>query len=283
MTHVYREPRMKTIARWRYRIAVSWLNRLVFVAWLITLATLAPDTAGAGALSGTGVVFLHGKGLVVGAFDGGIPAAVEKEGALVAAPEMPWSFGRLYGATFDDAMMEIDAAVATLKAKGATRIVIIGHSLGANAAIGYAARRSAVNAVVALAPGHLPETVEMRARTADALAQARVLLAAGNSVRHWWPDMIQGFPTFASATPAVYLSMFDPDGPAVIPRNAAAMRPIPLLWVAGYFDPIAARGRDYAYARAAKNPKSRYLEVLGSHLTTPWAAQRAVVEWLESL
>jgi len=34
-----------------------------------------------------------------------------------------------------------DAAVAQLKAQGATRIVVIGHSLGANAAIGYAARR----------------------------------------------------------------------------------------------------------------------------------------------
>jgi len=123
----------------------------------------------------------------------------------------------------------------------------------------------------------------MRARTGDALTEARGLLASGAGARHWWPDMIQGFPTFASATPAVYLSMFDPDGPAVIPKNAAAMRPVPLLWVVGYFDPIAARGREYAFARAAKNPKSQYLEILANHLTTPWAARRAVVEWLESL
>ena len=54
---------------------------------------------------------------------------------------MPWSFHRRYAATYDQAMTEIDAAVAELKAKGARRIVVIGHSLGANAAIGYAARR----------------------------------------------------------------------------------------------------------------------------------------------
>ena len=92
--------------------------------------------------AGMGVVFLHGKGVWPGAFDGGIPGALEAEGRQVVSPEMPWSLRRMYGATFEQAMTEIDAAVAGLKAKGATRIVVIGHSLGANAAIGYAARRS---------------------------------------------------------------------------------------------------------------------------------------------
>jgi pimeloyl-ACP methyl ester carboxylesterase len=61
------------------------------------------------------------------------------------------------------------------------------------------------------------------------------------------------------------------------------MRPIPLLWVAGTSDPIFARGPGYAFARAGKNPKSRYLEVSAGHLTTPWAAQTQVLEWLKSL
>ena len=272
---------MRSIMRWQLAKVASWLARIVCLLWIVA-ATLP---ACAGSLAGTGVVFLHGKAVWAGAFDGGIPAALEAEGALVAEPEMPWSFTRLYGATYDEAMREIDAAVAQLKAHGATRIVVIGHSLGANAAIGYAARRSAVAAVVALAPGHLPETAEMRERTKNAVVEARGMLAAGTGLtsRHAWPDMIQGIPTFAFATPAVYVSMFDPNGPAVIPKNAAAMRPIPLLWVAGTSDPIFARGPDYAYARGARNPKSRYLEVSASHLTTPWVAQTQVVEWLKSL
>jgi pimeloyl-ACP methyl ester carboxylesterase len=85
------------------------------------------------------------------------------------------------------------------------------------------------------------------------------------------------------ASPAVYLSMFDPDGPAVIPRNAAALRGIPLLWVAGEFDPIFARGRDYAFARAPKNAKSRYIEVWAGHLAAPWVARSQVIEWVKSL
>ena len=255
--------------------------RLLCLLWLVAVLVVATPIHAAG-LHGTGVVFLHGKGVWTGAFDGGIPSALEAEGAVVASPEMPWSFARMYGATYDEAMREIDAAVAGLKAKGATRIVVIGHSLGANAAIGYGARRSGVAAVVAISPGHLPETAEMRARTGDAIQEARHLLAAGDKSRRTWPDRIQGVPTFATASPAVYLSMFDPDGPAVIPKNAAALR-VPLLWVVGDSDPIFSRGRDYAFARAPKNPKSRYLEVSAGHLTAPRAAQSQIVEWVKSL
>ncbi len=191
--------------------AAAKVARLMIRLMLLAFVIVAAAPLQAASLQGTGVVFLHGKGVWPGAFDGGIPGALEAEGAQVESPEMPWSFRRMYGATFDQAMTEIDAAVAGLKARGANRIVIVGHSLGANAAIGYAARRSVVAAVVAIAPGHLPETAEMRARTHDALAEARQMYAAGKQDRRAWPDLVQGIPTIALATPAVYLSMFDPE------------------------------------------------------------------------
>jgi pimeloyl-ACP methyl ester carboxylesterase len=77
--------------------------------------------------------------------------------------------------------------------------------------------------------------------------------------------------------------MFDPEGPAVIPKNAAALRGVPLLWVVGESDPIFVRGRDYAFSRAPKNPKSRYIEVSAGHLTAPRTARAQVVEWVKSL
>jgi pimeloyl-ACP methyl ester carboxylesterase len=253
------------------------------LALALCLLALIATPVGAAGLQGTGVVFVHGKGVWAGAFDGGIPAALEADGAVTASPEMPWSIARMYGATYDDAMQEIDAAVAGLKARGATRIVVIGHSLGANAVIGYAARRQGIAAVVALSPAHLPETAEMRARTADSIAKARTLAAEGEKSRRLWPDRIQGIPTLAMASPAVYLSMFDPEGPAVIPKNAAALNGVPLMWVVGRFDPIFDRGRDYAFSRAPNNPSSRYLEVRAGHLATPMVARSQVVEWVKSL
>ena len=236
-------------------------RRDLFVTFLVrALAALAvvaglsfAALAQAANLHGVGVVYLHGKGAWPGAADGGILSTLAEEGALVATPEMPWSFNRKYGATYEQAMAEIDAAAAGLKAKGATRIVVIGHSLGANAAIGYAARHPDLAAVVALAPAHLPEAEGLRSHTREAIAEAKQLVAAGQGdVPRRFPDMAQGIPLTATATPLVYLSMFDPDGPAVIPKNAEAMGPVPLLWVVGTLDPIARRGPDYAFKFGAR-------------------------------
>jgi len=260
------------------------------LAALAALGSLASPCAAASAarLGGFGIVYLHGKAGLPGGFNGGILSALEDEGALVATPEMPWSFQRRYGATYDQAMAEIDGVVAALEAKGAVRIVVIRHSLGANAAIGYAARHPDLAGVVALAPGHLPETGQLRDFVAEAVARARRLIDAGSGDEpQTFPDMAEGIPLIATATPVVYLSMFDPDGPAVIPKNAAAIgsapHPPPLLWVVGKLDPIDRRGPEYAFAAAAKNPKSKYIEVFADHLMTPLVAHSQVVEWINAL
>jgi pimeloyl-ACP methyl ester carboxylesterase len=270
------------VRHWLVRAAAAATRTIAILAALAALGTAAPgETAN---LHGVGVVYLHGKGGWAGALDGGILSTLADEGALVATPEMPWSMKRKYGATYEQAMAEIDAAAAGLKAQGATRIVVIGHSLGANAAIGYAARHPDLAAVVALAPGHLPEAEGLRSHTREAVAEAKQLIAAGQGdVPRSFPDLAQGIPLTTTATPKVYLSMFDPDGPAVIPKNAEAMGPVPLLWVVGTLDPIARRGPDYAFKLGAKNPKSRYIELFAGHLTTPLAARSQVVEWINSL
>ena len=273
------------------------MNRRRIIASILACAVVAlaaalcpgfGNAAAGASLQGLGVVFLHGKGAWAGAFNGGILSSLQSEGAVVATPEMPWSFHRRYAATYDEAMTEIDKAAAGLKSKGAKRIVVIGHSLGANAAIGYAARHPDLAGVVALSPGHLPEAGEMRSFVAEAVARAKNLVAEGKgNVSQAFPDMAQGIPLITHATPTVYLSWFDPDGPAVIPKNAAAVgaaaHPVPLLWVVGKLDPIDRRGPEYAFDAAAKNPKSKYIEVFADHLTTPLAARKQVVEWINSL
>ena len=85
------------------------------------------------------------------------------------------------------------------------------------------------------------------------------------------------------AKATAYLSYFDPDGPAVMPRNAAAMPALPLLWVIGRSDPLFGRGEGYAYARAPKHAKSRYVIVDANHRDTPTAARQAVIDWLKAL
>jgi pimeloyl-ACP methyl ester carboxylesterase len=258
--------------------------RLIALTVMLAAAPMAALQARSASLAGYGVVLLHGKGGSPTSMIEGLTDSLRKEGALVEAPELPWSGRRIYDATYDQAMAEIDLAVQKLKWSGATRIVVAGHSLGANAAIGYGARRDGLAAVIALAPGHLPEAWALRLRTKGAIARAKKLIAEGKGdVPDSFPDLAQGLPFQVRATPNVYVSMFDPEGPATIPKNAAAMGNVPFLWVVGVADPVFFHGRDYGFDPGAKNPKSRYVVIPGLHLTTPFQARNAIVEWLKSL
>jgi pimeloyl-ACP methyl ester carboxylesterase len=258
--------------------------RLIVLTAILAAASTAALPARSASLSGYGVVLLHGKGGSPTSMIEGLTDSLRKEGALVEAPELPWSGRRIYDATYDQAMAEIDLAVQKLKWSGATRIVVAGHSLGANAAIGYGARREGLAAVIALAPGHLPEAWALRLRTKGAIARAKKLIAEGKGdIPDSFPDLAQGLPFQVRATPNVYVSMFDPEGPATIPKNAAAMGNVPFLWVVGVGDPVFFHGRDYGFDPGAKNPKSRYVVIPGLHLTTPFQARNTIVEWLKSL
>ena len=159
-----------------------------------------------------------------------------------------------------------------------------GQSLGANAAIGYAARRgSRLAGVIALAPGHTPERMR-RPEFVKAVADASQLVASGKgNATSAFPDFNQGQMFQTTATAAAYLSFFDPNGPAVIPRNAAAMPAIPFLWVIGRSDGLAQAGSGYAFDKAPKNPKSKYVEINAGHFDTPDAARQEVIRWLKAL
>ena len=83
-----------------------------------------------------GVVLMHGK---AGTSSPSSPTGVlsehlEGSGLLVVAPDMPWSEERVLDQSYEDAMQEIDTIVQGLRDKGATRIVVGGHSMGATTA-----------------------------------------------------------------------------------------------------------------------------------------------------
>jgi pimeloyl-ACP methyl ester carboxylesterase len=253
-------------------------------AALAAMLVVGSTAAQQRSLSGLGIVLIHGKGGTPTTMIEGLHESLKQAGALVDVPEMPWSARRIYDATYDDAMKEIDAAADRLKKAGAGKIAVVGHSLGANAAIGYGARRKDLHAVVALAPGHLPEAWALRARTGGAIAEAKRLIAAGKGdVRMSFPDLAQGIPFSVRATPNVYLSMFDPDGPAVMPKNAAAMSDVPLLWIVGIADPMILHGKDYVYGRGKRHPKSKYVVSASMHLSTPYQSRGEIIGWLKGL
>ena len=236
---------------------------------------------------GVGVVLMHGKwGTSLPRSPiGKLANALEDAGFAVIAPDMPWPRERLYDKDFDRAMSEIDDAVAELKSKGAAKIVVGGHSLGANAALGYGARRDGLAGILAIAPGHVPDAPKWRDHFAPYVAEARAMISAGkgdDAIE--FIDMNQGKKKTLERKARIIASWFDPEGNAVMPLNAAKLKPnTPLLWIIGADDGLAKRGAAYAFDKASANPKSLYKVIGGGHKDTPTEGKDEIVAWLKSL
>ncbi len=263
-----------------------------FAAIAVVLAWTAVGGAGgvvaAERLDGFGIVLMHGKGGQPGGPLSSLASALEAAGARVIMPSMAWSGKKgvpdAYDTPYEQALDEITRTIARLKEKGARQVVVAGQSLGANAAMAYAARQGAgLAAVVAIAPGHTPERVARR-DIVTAREQAGALVAAGKGdARGNYPDFNQGQFFDVSSLAAAYLSYFDPAGPAVIPVNAAAMPSLPFLWVIGRKDPLYPAGPGYAYDKVPPHGKSRYLEIDAGHFDAPAVGRAEIVAWLQSL
>lgn len=233
-----------------------------------------------------GVVLMHGKWGSPSRNIDGLAGALEAKGFLVATPEMPWSGRRLYDKSADEAMAEIDAEVAKLREKGAKRIVIAGHSLGAAGALAYASRNP-VDAVVAIAPGHIPEGKRYAVVLGDSVNKAKELVAAGKGDEgEWFGDLNTGNRRDnIKVTPRSYVSYFDPDGPMRFSRNTAGVKGgAPVLWIVpqGEEQPL----RDAVlrfYERLPANPNNKLVQPGGGHIAAPGNARSDIIAWIESV
>jgi pimeloyl-ACP methyl ester carboxylesterase len=254
-------------------------------------------TAGsAGAEERIGVVLLHGKlGSALGSpaavgkmrIGSALIAALRRAGHLVATPEMCWSGARGFDRTYTDCFGDIDDAIADLRSKGATAIVLGGMSLGGNAAIGYGAGHAGLLGVVAMAPADDPASKAKRPEIASVIARAQELVqqARGDEPTSF-EDINTGprgiYTKRIITTPRIYLSFYGPDSPASIPANTARLS-APLLWVAGSEDPTQRRGPSFAFDKARPQPLNRYVTVTANHLETPDAGRDAILAWLAEL
>lgn len=236
-----------------------------------------------------GILMLHGKspGAPTGPVFAPQKRLFEKEGWLVQLPDMPWSYNRYLDGDWAQAMAEIATHVHSLRSQGATHIVLVGHSMGAPAALSFAAGGGDVQALVLLAPGHVPkgyDTWPVLKPVRDSIAHARALVAEGKGdVRERFTDINQGRQQAILTTARHYLSYFDPTSDAEMSVTAPKLpAQIPVLTVVGEKDPLFALLRAYYVDSLPAHPHSQYLEVSGGHLDTPSIAHAAVVRWIQS-
>jgi pimeloyl-ACP methyl ester carboxylesterase len=229
-----------------------------------------------------GMVLMHGKGGSQRSI-AGLASSLKSAGILVETPLMPWGKNRIYDKSYDEAMDEIDVHVALLKKTGAKRIVIAGHSLGANAALGYAARRQGISGVILLAYGHVPGKPGFGVRLAKSVDKAQAMIKSGNGESSAsFTDFNQGKTSFVTGTANDILSWFDPNGPATIRHNAPKVKSgTPVLCIYGKYEKFT-RCTDITW-EIPVNSRNRTIEVKANHGNTPRASIEQVGKWLREL
>ena len=199
----------------------------------------AGTSAGAGRSERLGVILLHGKlgdPLERRAGLDALAANLLGAGHAIALPSMPWSDRGWLTIDRDvpAALLLIDRLAAQLTLQGAARIVLVGHSLGADVALAYAVSRRDVAGLVMAAPGHTPAALAARdAAMRDSLARARALVAGGHGDTPFvGPDGVEGASHTLLTRAAVYLSWMDPQGLAEMSVQAPHLpASIPLMLV----------------------------------------------------
>lgn len=253
---------------------------LLFMLFLVCapLASIADEKIG--------VVLMHGTQGTSGPKSplGPLLRAFRKAGILYTAPDMPWSRRRHLSKTVEESLLEIYKAVERLKAKGATKIVVGGQSLGATAAMAYGGHKKGLTGILVISPGHIPSKSGWQKRMGYDYLRAEKLIKQGKGkVRTKFKSAGKRVFTFTT-TPEIYFSWYEPNGPTNYKANAEKMEPgTALFWIQGKDDKINTHGEFLAFYYAPEHPKSKYVVVRGGHLATPRIGAKQIVEWLKLL
>ena len=235
------------------------------------------------AQSDCGIVLMHGKWgspQFMGPFANRL-----KSVCSVKVIEMPWSKRRAYDADYLSALNEVAAQVEAMRKQGIKRVFVAGHSLGANAAIAYMASHGDADGIIALAPGHAPERLNLSV-TSESVDRAREMVASGRgNERATFQDINMGQRQKFRMRAEVYLSYFDPEGLANMAKSAEGFKhAVPFAWIMGTSDPMYPVGPKYAFEKAPMHSKSAYVSVQADHLSVIDAVgSNAVIAWIRGL
>jgi len=256
----------------------------LLLRWLAYLLLFAAPGAHANNAE-TGVVLLHGKWDKPPTHVSFLARQLESAGFLVAMPTMPWSDLRQYDAGYPAALAEIEAAAASLRQKGAKRVVVAGQSFGANAALAYAASGRKVDGVAALSPGHTPERGNFKKALEPSVAKARSMIESGQpDEKAWFEDRNQGKSRNMRTSAAIYLSYFDPEGIGNMQKTASDIpQGVPVFMAVGTADNLAGVAEASLFDRAPKNALSKYVAVPADHLGLVQVIDGPLIQWLQQI
>jgi pimeloyl-ACP methyl ester carboxylesterase len=258
------------------------LSRYAALLCAIALAAVILPAAAQSAPPKIGIVVMHGKGGSPTKFVADLARSLEGKECLVANIEMAWSGRRDYDVPVAAAEQEVEAALDGLRARGATKLFVAGHSQGGLFAL-YFGGRHRVDGIVAIAPGGSSGSPIAREKLGESVERARALIAEGK------PDEKTRFLDYEGTrgaypiivAPANYLNWFDPDGAMNEAVAVKKMNPdVPVLFIVPTNDyPGLQKIKQAAFDALPKHPLTRLYEPNSSHLNAPSASFDEIVRW----
>jgi dienelactone hydrolase len=257
----------------------------VLILSLAVMSLISPASAQA-APSEIGVVVMHGKAGSPERHVDGLASELRQAGFQVANIEMPWSGNRHYDVDINGAVNEITAALDAMRAKGAKKLFVAGHSQGGLFALLYAGRQQ-VDGAIAIAPGgnHGAETYRNALGGQVGMAKGMIDAGRGNETERFadYEGSKGTYPVVASA--AIYYDWFNPDG--VHNTDYAASRVkggTPVLYVAptGDYPPLK-KNRQANFNALPPHPQTRLYEPNSDHQGSPSAAAAEIVRWINQV
>lgn len=204
---------------------------------------------------------------------------------IIEKPNMPWSRTRRYDQTYEGALEDLKVLIQKYRHGGTKKVFLIGHSLGANAAIAYQAHVGDADAIVAITPGHVPYLMCRRNKHHEyAVKKAEDNIKRNkNKTLIDFVDLNCGINKKFTAPADIFFSYFDPIGLGHMPATIKKIKKAtPLLYIEGSADHIHV-GPSHVFSEAPYHPLSTYMLTNGNHMTTAEISTRQIISWLNFL
>jgi pimeloyl-ACP methyl ester carboxylesterase len=234
-----------------------------------------------------GYILIHGKNTGPTRSDCAMGVLAKKliAHSLVDYQVYPWSWNNLYWETFDSCIAQIQQGRDRLIQQGATRIHLVGHSLGGNAVIYYASLFQDYSTLILLAPAHNTEIPFINWLTNWSTSECRRAIKSGRGDE---PLTLVDFNVdrvnTCTVTPNRYMSFFSKDCRANMTRNARLIVNSPHVYcIAPTDDTTQASTEEYLWNQLTVSEQSVFVRPNDTHNGAARNYHDDIVKWVDNL
>ena len=207
-------------------------------------------------------------------------------GHLVSYKPYHWGYKDVFTDYAENTVQKIINEVNDLKLQGASRIHLIGFSLGANLSLYCVSKLpDTFKSLVLLAPAHNIHLQQYKALVAKSYQLSKDLINAGhgNTIHHF-VDFNTAKKINVPALPLHYISFIDHDGPCNMEKSIDKIKnPISVLMISGSNDSTQILSKVKIWTPLMKTEHSQLIQTRDTHDETCPLKYNLIQDWISTL